>query len=295
MMKLSKDVKVRVVIPHYFCESKNAAYGSSREGQRLSRCIALSRCISSLLGLTRTSNDSVLNIGTRSIDTWKNSAKDTSLRVNELSFDINVFVTGDSFLNEVLDNYSNAITVHTQDLEDPRHLALAARRWLIHSEPIADISIYLEDDLVITDSHFFDKIVWFTENAQQDFLLMPHRFEVERSTNSRRLIVDGPLDLGFIRKFCNPVKGALKANFGSWRDISFDIAANPHSGLFYLDRSKVNLLRSVELHDSGFVGPLETAATLTVLNQFKICKASEGSHRFFEVEHAHPSFLGYLK
>ena len=51
-MTVETTLQVRIGIPHFFRETEGGSgYGSGRPGQRLARCIALSRCISSLLGL----------------------------------------------------------------------------------------------------------------------------------------------------------------------------------------------------------------------------------------------------
>ena len=43
-----------------------------------------------------------------------------------------------------------------------------------------------------------------------------------------------------------------------------------------------------------FVGPLETAATGTVLDQFPVLKPLWSDRDFFCLEHGHPSFLVHL-
>jgi hypothetical protein len=42
------------------------------------------------------------------------------------------------------------------------------------------------------------------------------------------------------------------------------------------------------------VGPLETAATLTVLHRYPVMKPSLECWKFLRVEHGHPSFLHYI-
>ena len=43
--------------------------------------------------------------------------------------------------------------------------------------------------------------------------------------------------------------------------------------------------------DEGFVGPLETVATFTVLQHSPVIKPSWAQRDFLLLEHAHPSFL----
>ena len=53
-------------------------------------------------------------------------------------------------------------------------------------------------------------------------------------------------------------------------------------------------LQATELPREGFVGPLETAATLTVLHRYPVMKPSLECWKFLRVEHGHPSFLRYI-
>ena len=51
-MTSDTTLQVRIGIPHFFRETAGGSgYGSGRPGQRLARCLALSRCLGSLLGL----------------------------------------------------------------------------------------------------------------------------------------------------------------------------------------------------------------------------------------------------
>jgi hypothetical protein len=76
--------------------------------------------------------------------------------------------------------------------------------------------------------------------------------------------------------------------------IQFDLASNPHSGCFMVSEPQRVHLSQLKLPSDGFVSPLETAATLTVLAHFLVFKPSAGQQRFLQIEHGHPSFLGYL-
>jgi hypothetical protein len=73
--------------------------------------------------------------------------------------------------------------------------------------------------------------------------------------------------------------------------VSFDVASNAHSGSFSLSRPQLELLRERGVPDEGFVGPLETVATYTVMKHFPVLKPSWACRDFLAVEHGHPSFL----
>lgn len=295
-MKTTTPLTIRIGVPHFFRElHEGSGYGSGRPGQTLARSIALGRCLSSLLALRRTPEDAVLHIGDRCIEHWE-SRPSRLQRLSAIEVEIHVFTDGTHRLDPVLDLYADRIQLHNATLENPRHLPLAARNWLIKQWPVADLTLYMEDDLVISDPLFADKLQWFLQRTEQHFVLMPHRLEPSATTDQANLIVDGPLSPEFINSFCTPQQSFLRGRFDpDGEEIAFDITNNPHSGCFALGPDQVKRLQKQTLADDGFVGPLETAATLTVLAHFPVLKPAALYQRFLTIEHGHPSFLSYLQ
>lgn len=289
-------LSICIGIPHFFRELQGGSgYGSGRPGQQLARSIALGRCLSSLLALRRTLDDAVLHIGDQCIEHWGSQANRLQ-RLSAIEVEIHVFTDGTNRLGPVLDLYSDRIQVHNVTLENPRHLPLAARNWLIQNWSGADLTLYLEDDLIISDTLFTDKLHWFLQRTEQRFVLMPHRLEPSAVGAQANLIVDGPLSPAFINRFCTPQQNFLRGRFDpDGEEIAFDITNNPHSGCFALGADQVKHLQEQTLADDGFVGPLETAATLTVLAHFPVLKPAPPYQRFLTIEHGHPSFLSYLQ
>ena len=108
-----------------------------------------------------------------------------------------------------------------------------------------------------------------------------------------KLLVDGPLTPSFIEKFTKPQPNAAQGAYNGVEAVSFDITDNPHSGMFVVSGSQATTLRNRNLPRSGFIGPLETAATLTVLQNFPVMKTSLKTGRFCALNR-HPSFLHYF-
>lgn len=295
-MTARRSLTVRIAVPHFFRELEGGSgYGSGRPGQQLARSIALGRCLSSLLALRRSPEDGVLHIADRRIARWSRQA-DPLQRIEAIEIAIHVFTDGRHRLDDVLALHANRIAVHAIDLPDPRQLPLKARNWLINQDPIADLSLYLEDDLVIGDPLFLDKQLWFQQRTNQQLVLMPHRFEPVSAGPQARLLVDGPLRPEFIGRFCTPQRHAVCGRFDpNGEEIHFDVADNPHAGCFVIGPGQVQTLRQQALPSDGFVSPLETAATLTVLEHFPVLKPAPPHQAFLSVEHGHPSFLSYLQ
>ena len=288
-------MQVRVAIPHFFRETlEGTGYGSSRAGSHLQRTIALSRCISSKLALRRSPFDSVLRHASRSIGLFP-VLPDPNERTDRIELDIHVWTNGHDYLQDALAIYSEQITTHRVELENPKYLPIHARNWLIKQDPVAALSLYVEDDIVITDPLFFDKQLWFLSRTNHEAVLMPHRFEPHPHDENARLLVDGPLPMSLIGRFIKPHRAVASGRFRPDSDpIEFELSANPHSGCFVVDAEQVLYLRDQHLPSDGFVSPLETAATLTVMEHFMALKPSVGYQRFLMVEHAHPSFLPCL-
>lgn len=285
-------MRVQVCIPHYFREHADPGenpngYGSLRNGARLQRSIALSRCITGLLNLQRAAETCQLNISHKRIDHLTNSAEPLEIKIS-------ICTDGENRLDDVLDLYRNRIEVITLSSGKPRELPLACRDHLIQNHGEADLLSYLEDDVVIHDPLFFDKLAWFHEKTNHQFSLMPHRYERIDAGSMETLMVDGPLSADFIGQFAQPQTNVANGQFRGVESVSFDIADNPHSGTFCLSQTQAALLRGSELPREGFVGPLETAATLTVLHRFPVMKPSRECWQFLRVEHGHPSFLHYI-
>ncbi len=295
-MTAAATLKVRIGIPHFFRETEGGSgYGSGRPGQRLARCLALGRCLGSLLSLRRSPSDALLHIGGQRINHLSNN-RGVQQRLDRIEIELHVFTDGQHRLEDALALHAGLIQLHNVQLENPRHLPLATRNWLIQQEPKADLTLYLEDDLVIADPLFLDKQHWFLNRTGEQLVLMPHRFEPIASGPHARLMVDGPLHPEFIGRFCTPQANVVRGRFDPQGDeISFDITDNPHSGCFVLGPRQIDHLRQQELPNDGFVSPLETAATLTVLQHFPVLKSAAPHQGFLTVEHGHPSFLSYLQ
>ena len=291
-----QTITVRAVIPHYFAEAKapvreiGAGFGSRHPGSRLARSIAFSRCLQGLLNLRRSSEDLQLDFRTTS-----GVATPAAADFFELKLEVVVVVYQDACLLDVIAPLVPQVQVLRSDLDDPRELGLAARDWLISHPSPADLNLYLEDDLVIHDPLFAEKILWMAQRSHHQCVLLPHRYELTRRLDlPPRLLIDGEIDNDETKAWHNPSPGIATGAFRGQQGLRFDCPSNPHSGCFGISRPQLLVLRERELPRDGFVGPLETAATYTVGCAFLLLKPALANRRFLMIEHGHPSYLGYL-
>ena len=290
---MSVPQRIRVVIPHYFDEGPDNCYGSGRKGNRLPRSLALARSLGSLLALNRAPQDWILNIAQKR----KELTPLTSLTgLQSIHVDLHLFVANDSFLQDVVELFRPRITVHHLQLDNPRDLPLEAARCLLDMSSPADLSIYLEDDLIFNDNMMIDKLFWFYQRTDHQFVLMPHRYEVTVANAPKKFFVDGPIRFNQDSKpvWSTDEKVIANGRFWDGSDVDFVVASNPHSGFFCLSYPQLAIVKDMNWPPKTFIGPLETAATGTVLGNFPVLKPSWPCRSFLSCEHGHPSFLSYL-
>ncbi|QNI52690.1 hypothetical protein SynBIOSE41_00110 [Synechococcus sp. BIOS-E4-1] len=289
-------LRLRVVIPHFFREGASegsGGYGSGRSGNRLPRCLALARCLGSVLALNRAPRDWILNIAEEQMELTPTSCL---AGLAELQVEVHLFVCGEHWLQEVVELYAPRLQLHHLDLEDPRQLPLAAVRQLLDMPAPADLSLYLEDDLVIQDRQYADKLAWFHKRTEHRCVLMPHRHELAVAHAPQHLYVDGPIKKeGEMQPvWASDETVVASGRFWDGQDLSFVEASNPHSGSFCVSAPQLEQLRSAAWPPPDFVGPLETAATGTLLGRFPVLKTSWACREFLTLEHGNPSFLPLL-
>jgi hypothetical protein len=173
---------------------------------------------------------------------------------------------------------------------------LEAVRQLLDMPSPAPLNLYLEDDLVIQDPRYADKLAWFHQRTEHRFVLMPHRFEPSVANAPQRLFVDGPIkpDGQVEAVWASEEELVASGRFWDGQELTFVRASNPHSGSFCLSGPQLQQQRAAPWPPAPFVGPLETAATGTLLGQFPVLKPSWSCRDFLTLEHGNPSFLRLL-
>jgi len=296
-MQSMRPCRLRVVVPHYYRESESPlGYGSTRVGTKLARSVALGRCLAGVLALNRQAIDFILNPAEQMLEQTPATPL-AGTRLVGVQVDLHLFVTGEHYLKEVADLFANRLSIHQLDLEDPLQLPLAAAAWLRSQEIGADLHLYFEDDLVIQDPRYVDKLVWFTERTEHRYVLMPHRLEPCVAQAPMRLCVDGPVKPVEQQEpvWADQEQEFARGTYWDGRSVGFAVASNPHSGSFCLSEVQRQLLLERAAEPTVFVGPLETAATGTVLGQFPVLKPVWAERDFLCLEHGHPSFLLHLE
>jgi hypothetical protein len=181
---------------------------------------------------------------------------------------------------------SKYITIHSTALIDYKQVALHASKSLLRQAGDYDLVAYIEDDLLIEDPCFFDKITYLIRSKGEQYAFMPHRCEYIPGKGD--VILSGDPDGGRPDLFWDTgEKLMIDWPLGS---KEFYRATNPHSGCYFLSREQATTVYEYwEKLGWRFpfelAGPLEQAATGLLLPVLKIMKPIPTDYRFLMVRH----------
>jgi hypothetical protein len=284
-------MRLLFAIPHHFDpepgKPKAGKHGSLRRDPA-PRVEALSACVSALhqhFG----PRQCVLDIATK---TAQPAAQDLAAEV-----DVLICTTQGRHLLDKLALPKDLWQHHATQAE-PLLLGFECQAALAERLGIYDWYCYLEDDLILHDPLFFAKLAWFASYAGDGALLQPNRFERARSGPFHKSYVDGDLAPRVTAPFQDVADRPRLTGLFLDRTVHFDRARNPHSGCYFLNARQMERFANhpafLRRDDTRFVGPLESAATLGVMQAFRVYKPAPPCAGFLEVEHHGTSFLSLV-
>ena len=283
--------RILFVIPHYYGPG-NGFYGSTvAEASR--RILALERVITGLHQCLGSRQAFLLSLH-QYIPGKGNGELIQANTTLASTLDVIVCTTGEAHVANRL-SIPDALYQHRPTGSEAMKLGFACHEVLREHLGKYDWYCYLEDDLLITDPLFFQKLEWFLSAHGEETTLSPHRFERSVTEPLLKLYHDGSVRPDFTatwqdvtdRQFVESEMLGLKLRFERW--------PNPHSGCFFLSARQMKTWIA-QPHfgdgDSSFAGPLESAASLGIIKTFRQYKPSPASAGFLELEHLHPRYLG---
>ena len=110
--------------------------------------------------------------------------------------------------------------------------------------------------------------------------------------------MDGELSPSVTDAFQNLTERPLVESAGLGKTWRFVRAANPHSGCFCLRRDQLQRIGQSQVFASpcdDFIGPLESAASLALMQTFRVYKPAVENAAFLEVEHQSNQFISQLR
>ena len=285
-------MKILVTIPHFHNPKGGGSYGSTGS-ESAQRAAALSRTISGLHE----------SLGPRQAFLYclhepvPSRGNGRLLKVNEQvssALDIAVCTVGDSHLINSL-SVPRGMFHHQPVKSDPMMIGFACQQVLKTHLGKYDFYCYLEDDLLIQDPFFLRKLEWFTRSFGDDVVLLPHRYETSSKEALHKLYIDGPVRPDFTVRWQDVNdRRTLDRDFLGSR-LAFERWSNPHSGCFFLNAAQMQRWAESPTFGDGdcsFAGPLESAASLGVMKNFRIYKSAAANAGFLELQHLHNRYLG---
>ena len=172
------------------------------------------------------------------------------------------------------------VRVVAHDDGDPMFVEFRAQDLFFDARDQYDWFLMLEDDIVIRDSTFLDKLSRFNIAVADDgVVLVPNRYEYTAGVKTY-------IDL-FDRRKGRDFAWDMQA--GRTVDgVTFAECANPHAGMYCLNRRQLDRWDRSGRHwydQVSFVGPLESAATGCLYECFVLYKPAPTNPHFCEVEH----------
>lgn len=280
-------MKILITIPHYYNSDSDGIHGSGKKDPR-PRIQALSTCLYNLHTLLGNSQF-MIDIRDKKIISVNNSL------INEIN--VVICTANNKHLLEYLNLPKNFYTHSQSTLEDPKYLGFECQKVLKENLGKYDYYCFMEDDLIVNDSLFFEKIKWFNRGTESTNLLLPNRYETSIRGNVLKAYVDGDINPRATKKYQNVSEFShLHCKFLN-QNVIFQRPLNPHSGCYFLTQEQMEHW-SKQPHfldmDASFISPLESSATLGIMKTFRIYKPSPQNANFLEIQHFGDMFLGLI-
>jgi hypothetical protein len=279
-------MRILFTIAHFFNPDSKGKHASQRKDPR-PRLVALTQSIAALHQLFGKSQ-SIINIAQRL------AFSANQPQAHEV--DIVICTTQGYHLLNHLQLPSHFYKHHPTQAE-PMLLGFECQAVLRDCLGQYDYYCFLEDDLILHDPWFFVKLNWFTQQATDQSLLQPNRYEVSTQALTCKAYIDGDLAPRVTAPFQNLLEQPELNGKIMGMPIVFRRALNPHSGCYFLNANQMAHWASQNYfldRDTSFVGPLESAATLGVMKTFKIYKTLPEYASFFEIQHFGTGFLSLI-
>ena len=171
---------------------------------------------------------------------------------------------------------------------DPMMLMFEAQRVVRERLGSYDVYAMLEDDMVISDPAFIDKLLWFQHQFGPGRLLQPRRIEVSKSgAHLGKTIIDHEDSPKYRLTDRHKGPAQLSAAYHG-HNQAFSRPSVPHSCSWFVTHEQ--LARWVKEDcfydkDISWIDPLVSGATRALALTFDIFKADDPNPFFLEIEH----------
>lgn len=277
-------MRILFTIPHYFNPQGSGFYGSLKADPR-PRLNALANVIYALHGTFGRRQG--LLVGAKRAVVESNT-------VQAADIDVVICTTGENHLVGYL--RAPGLFRHHATTAKPMLLGYECHAVLRDALGQYDYYCFLEDDLLISDPLFFQKLEWFNHFAGDEAVLLPNRFETARGQPWLKLYIDGNLrDPRISARYQDVTDRPVLAGKALGMPVRFQRVDNPHCGGFFLNARQMAQWAAQPYfldRDASFISALESAASLGVMRSFRVYKPSRENAGFLELLHLDNRYLG---
>ncbi|MEB3245884.1 MAG: hypothetical protein VKJ06_07875 [Vampirovibrionales bacterium] len=220
--------------------------------------------------------------------------------------EITVVTTPDNPVTQQLYIPSSMYTLHTEPEKPAEQLGYVCHGLMAQAMEQAQVSYdmfaYLEEDLLITDPLFFNKLRWFTETARDkgvsQAVLIPNRVELSVSGPVNKLYIDGQTGMSIADYYQDLASPADLTLNPLGMAMKFERAQNPYSGCFALTRTQMRHWMSQPWFNDGdlmYRGAKESGAVLSLMKTFPMYRPGIPTPSFLEIQHTNTRFIEELE
>ena len=287
--------KILFVIPHYYKHDPSCihAYGRETRERRAKQVELCIRTLHETFAAPRTSS-------------WVEHAPYSYYMIDilcepadtERQYDLDVYVCTTNRGEHLLDlvDVPEQYYTHVEtNLRNPLYLGFVCHRLLLSFRGQYDYYCYIEDDSIIHDAAFFQKLRWFEDTFGSDCALQPYRYNVTQNPGGDRAKKHYG-DFRFPADWWDvqwPEAGVdftrdceLETTYLG-RPLRFVKATNPHSAGFFLSAAQYDRMSGREGYGEAtnrFVSPLESAASWDLVCSFRVYRPALSQASFLEME-----------
>ncbi len=195
-----------------------------------------------------------------------------------------ILLTKEGFsLHQYLPEYLKHKTeVYYSQQQDPMFVEYNAHDVFKLHVNAYDYFLFLEDDIILNDSWFLEKIKNFNDaSPKNNFVLLPHRFEYYIGLKyyfEQSVLIKDTLQPHKYLEQLTIISGGIK----------FSIYENPHAAFYCLNKEQMQLwINSGYKWKNKVVafGALESAATFCLYENFQFFNPHPDNISYFEVQH----------
>ena len=275
-----RAVKILLAIPHVFDPKVGSLYSSQNEAKRNCKQTAVETA--TIGNLNRHSRHHWIHasLGNRKPVVTREQKTNCGLDIT-----IQLYTPAQASLAASIPRNPN-LKIIDPGVKENVHVPQAASRRLLEQASDYDMVGYLEDDLLIEDPEFFQKLACLHRDLPSEYVVLPHR--CEHIPGRGDVILSGDPDGGRADLFWDTGE-KIRYRWPTGDKILYR-ATNPHSGCFFLSREQAKLVLDFWVANKWssefqLSGPLEQAASGILLPVLKLMKPIPADYRFLMIRH----------